>query len=88
MTPAVARARALLDTPPTPAVPGQLNLEHPMTERPATFPALAVPCPTCQSPAGQLCTSHGGSRPRRHDVHQLRTAAHNAAQQSTTTRSS
>lgn len=81
MTPAVARARALLDTPPTPAVTGQLDLEHPMPEHPDRFPALAVPCPTCQSPAGQLCTSHSGTRTRRNDVHQTHTAAFAAAQQ-------
>lgn len=50
-----------------------------MPNRPATFPALAVPCPTCQSPAGALCTSHSGTRTRRHNVHQTRTAAHAAA---------
>lgn len=46
-----------------------------MTDRPAAFPALAVPCPTCESQPGQLCTSHSGTRPRRNDVHQTRTAA-------------
>ncbi|MEU1494318.1 hypothetical protein ABZ456_29200 [Streptomyces sp. NPDC005776] len=54
-----------------------------MPERPTAFPALAVPCPTCQSPAGVLCTSHNGTRPRRYDVHQTRTAAHNAQTRST-----
>ncbi|MGQ4486867.1 hypothetical protein ACN6LM_003882 [Streptomyces sp. SAS_281] len=51
-----------------------------MPERPTRFPALAVPCPACGSEAGQLCTSHGGNRVRRNDVHQLRTAAWRAAQ--------
>ncbi|MFD7861832.1 hypothetical protein [Streptomyces sp. NPDC059783] len=51
-----------------------------------TLPALAVACPTCGSQPGQLCTSHSGTRQRRHDVHQTRTAAF-AAQQTTTTRS-
>ncbi|MFF5790228.1 hypothetical protein ACFY8P_35310 [Streptomyces sp. NPDC012693] len=41
-----------------------------------TLPALAVACPTCHSPADALCTSHSGTRPRRTDVHQARTAAH------------
>ncbi|MFE5912058.1 hypothetical protein ACFQ6B_23655 [Streptomyces wedmorensis] len=40
------------------------------------LPALAVACPTCNSPAGALCTSHSGTRPRRADVHQARTRAH------------
>lgn len=85
MTTALDRARALLDTPPPEAVIGQLDLETPMPDRPAHFPALAVPCPACGSPAGQLCTSHSGTRTRHHDVHQTRTAAFVAAQQTTTT---
>lgn len=39
------------------------------------LPALAVACPTCHSAPGQLCTSHGGTRTRHHDVHQPRTRA-------------
>jgi hypothetical protein len=54
-----------------------------MTDHTAHFPALAVACPTCQSPAGALCTSHSGTRTRRNDVHQARTAAHNAQTRST-----
>ncbi|MFJ3085015.1 hypothetical protein [Streptomyces sp. NPDC086838] len=38
------------------------------------LPAIAVPCPACKSRAGELCTSHGGTRDRRSDVHQARTA--------------
>ncbi|MFF8604075.1 hypothetical protein ACF065_33795 [Streptomyces sp. NPDC015232] len=38
-------------------------------------PALAVACPACDSRPGALCTSHSGTRTRRHDVHRLRTAA-------------
>ncbi|KUH36108.1 hypothetical protein [Streptomyces kanasensis] len=38
-------------------------------------PALAVACPACDSQPGALCTSHSGTRPRRHDVHRARTAA-------------
>lgn len=49
-----------------------------MTDRPASFPALAVACPACGSQPGQLCTSHSGTRVRRSDVHQARTAAHRA----------
>ncbi|MEE4489360.1 zinc finger domain-containing protein [Streptomyces sp. BE230] len=56
-----------------------------MPARPTHFPALAVACPSCGSPAGQLCTSHSGTRTRHHDVHQLRTAAHRAAEQAKTT---
>ncbi|MFE0737434.1 hypothetical protein [Streptomyces sp. NPDC058855] len=40
-----------------------------------TNPALAVACPTCDSQPGALCTSHSGTRTRRHDVHRARTAA-------------
>lgn len=43
-----------------------------------TNPALAVACPTCDSRPGTLCTSHSGTRTRRHDVHRARTAAHAA----------
>lgn len=43
------------------------------------LPQLAVPCPAppkgCGAPAGELCTSHGGTRIRRDSVHQARTAA-------------
>ncbi|ROQ69203.1 hypothetical protein EDD93_3700 [Streptomyces sp. 840.1] len=57
-----------------------------MTDQPtaARLPALAVPCPSCGSQPGQLCTSHSGTRPRRSDVHQTRTATWRATQ---TTRS-
>ncbi|WP_159024730.1 zinc finger domain-containing protein [Streptomyces sp. CB02613] len=55
-----------------------------MPERPAHFPALAVACPSCGSAPGVLCTSHSGTRVRRNDVHQTRTAAHAAARQAPT----
>lgn len=42
----------------------------------ATLPAIAVDCPTCGAEAGHLCTSHGGTRVRRHDIHQARRRAH------------
>lgn len=49
-----------------------------MTDQPRALnlPPITVPCPRCAAPAGQLCTSHGGTRVRRDDVHQARTAAH------------
>ncbi|MGC5400185.1 zinc finger domain-containing protein [Streptomyces sp. DT20] len=50
-----------------------------MTEQ-LRFPALAVACPSCGSVPGQLCTSHSGTRTRRNDVHQTRTAAYKAQQ--------
>ncbi|WP_326700233.1 hypothetical protein OG909_24870 [Streptomyces sp. NBC_01754] len=56
-----------------------------MPTRPTRFPALAVACPACGSQPGQLCTSHQGTRVRRNDVHQARTAAHVGAQLATTT---
>lgn len=46
-----------------------------------TLPQLAVACPTCQAQPGDLCTSHGGTRIRRYDTHQARTAAYRAAEQ-------
>ncbi|WP_103503946.1 hypothetical protein [Streptomyces sp. SM14] len=45
----------------------------------APLPALVVHCPTCGAPPGRLCTSHSGTRFRRHDVHQTRTKAYRAA---------
>lgn len=42
----------------------------------ASLPAISVACPRCGSAPGELCTSHSGTRPRRSDVHQARTAAH------------
>ncbi|MEV5605747.1 hypothetical protein AB0L33_30355 [Streptomyces sp. NPDC052299] len=36
-------------------------------------PALAVTCPHCHAAPNTLCTSHSGTRPRRYDVHRLRT---------------
>lgn len=39
------------------------------------LPPLTVACPDCGSPAGQLCTSHGGTRARNSQVHRARTAA-------------
>ncbi|MFJ8761047.1 hypothetical protein [Streptomyces cyaneofuscatus] len=49
-------------------------------EQPLTFPQLAVPCPRCESPAGQLCTSHSGTRQRTNNTHQDRTRAYRATQ--------
>ncbi|NJP42296.1 zinc finger domain-containing protein [Actinacidiphila epipremni] len=55
------------------------ELGHASTDTTAayTLPALAVACPACSSEPGALCTSHGGARVRRHDVHQARTKAYN-----------
>ncbi|GAA2107984.1 hypothetical protein [Streptomyces synnematoformans] len=53
-----------------------------MTDTPA-LAALDTACPAppegCGSPAGELCTSHSGTRVRRDSVHQARTAAHRIA---------
>lgn len=40
------------------------------------LPAISVECPACDAQPNALCTSHSGTRPRRHDVHRARTAAH------------
>jgi hypothetical protein len=53
--------KAAAVAPAAPAVPG--------------LPATAVPCPACGAEAGALCTSHSGTRQRRNNVHQARTAA-------------
>lgn len=45
----------------------------------ASLPQISVACPRCSAPAGELCTSHGGSRPRRNDTHIDRRAAWVAA---------
>ncbi|MEV0114632.1 hypothetical protein AB0H77_15470 [Streptomyces sp. NPDC050844] len=46
-----------------------------------SLPQIAIACPPppfgCGSPAGALCTSHGGTRVRKYDTHQARTAAWN-----------
>ncbi|MGW2594815.1 zinc finger domain-containing protein [Streptomyces sp. NPDC001515] len=57
-----------------------IALSHVDPDHTDRLPALAVACPTCGSQPGQLCTSHSGICPRRHDVHQTRTAAHKAQQ--------
>ncbi|WP_146132534.1 zinc finger domain-containing protein [Streptomyces solincola] len=59
--------------PATPATPA--TAEH----APAlTKPALAIACPACGAEPRSLCTSHSDTRPRRHDLHRARTAAHAA----------
>ncbi|MFC8008886.1 zinc finger domain-containing protein [Streptomyces cinereoruber] len=45
-----------------------------------SLPQLSVACPSCGAAAGRLCTSHGGTRIRRSNVHQPRTAAWTALQ--------
>lgn len=39
------------------------------------LPQIAVTCPTCGATPGDLCTSHGGTRVRKYDTHQERSAA-------------
>ena len=39
------------------------------------LPQIAVPCPRCDAAAGDPCTSHSGTRPRRNDTHTDRTTA-------------
>lgn len=43
------------------------------------LPAVTVACPACGAQPGALCTSHSGTRIRRADVHQARTAAWRSA---------
>lgn len=50
---------------------------HTPTGAPALhLPALRVECPACGAQPDALCTSHSGTRQRRHNVHRARTAAH------------
>ena len=58
-----------------------IALSHVEPDHTERLPALAVACPSCGSAPGVLCTSHSGTRKRRHNTHQTRTAAHRAAQQ-------
>lgn len=68
------------DTPPTPTRrPAPMTGDQPMPA--LSLPAIAVPCPRCGAVAGNPCTSHSGTRPRRSDVHTARTAAHHAQEQ-------
>lgn len=41
------------------------------------LPQIAIACPTCEAAPGALCTSHSGTRERRHDTHQARRNAWN-----------
>ncbi|WP_406014346.1 hypothetical protein OG520_22245 [Streptomyces sp. NBC_00984] len=51
----------------------------PAAEQPAyRFTQLAVSCPRCKAPIGQLCTSHNGTRVRRTDTHIARSDAYHA----------
>lgn len=53
--------------------------EQPAPPAPAyRFTQLAVPCPRCKAPIGQLCTSHNGTRVRRTDTHTARSDAYHA----------
>ncbi|NEA42727.1 hypothetical protein [Streptomyces sp. SID11385] len=44
-------------------------------ERARALPQLQAACPACGARPGELCTSHSGTRVRRHDVHRARRAA-------------
>ncbi|MGW2591978.1 zinc finger domain-containing protein [Streptomyces sp. NPDC001515] len=80
----IAHPRRITATTPGTAAEDRAAIEeHDMPKPPpepdfVRFPALAVACPECGSAPGVLCTSHSGTRYRRSDVHQARTAAYNA----------
>ncbi|MBQ0827664.1 zinc finger domain-containing protein [Streptomyces tagetis] len=59
------------------AIPLEPEMRNPEPDKARALPQINVECPTCSAAPGDLCTSHGGTRPRRHDVHQARTAAWN-----------
>jgi hypothetical protein len=46
-----------------------------MAAKTPNLPSVAVACPACSSAAGQPCTSHGGKRVRRDNVHLARKVA-------------
>ncbi|WP_329219203.1 hypothetical protein [Streptomyces microflavus] len=70
----------LLDARADALAPAPAAEEGQEPEQPLAFPQLAVPCPRCEAPAKQLCTSHGGTRQRTSDTHQDRTKAYRATQ--------
>ncbi|MBP0456232.1 zinc finger domain-containing protein [Streptomyces montanisoli] len=39
------------------------------------LPAINVPCDACGAKEGAPCTSHSGTRVRKHDVHRARSLA-------------
>ncbi|MGW5408979.1 zinc finger domain-containing protein [Streptomyces spiralis] len=59
------------------AIPLEPQMSSPEPDQARALPQIATACPTCNAAPGDLCTSHGGTRPRRHDVHQARTTAWN-----------
>ncbi|WTW96580.1 LuxR C-terminal-related transcriptional regulator [Streptomycetaceae bacterium NBC_01309] len=70
---AVIDARAARRTPTDPR--SRAMSTEPTEQQLTDLPQLAVACPRCASPAGQLCTSHQGTRVRHHTVHQARHTA-------------
>lgn len=70
----------LLDARADSLAPAPVAEEDQAAEQPFAFPQLAVPCPQCDAPARQLCTSHSGTRQRTNDTHQARTRAYRATQ--------
>ncbi|MFI8817480.1 MULTISPECIES: zinc finger domain-containing protein [unclassified Streptomyces] len=56
------------------------EVQPPAAVPPLRFPQLTVPCPRCKATAGQLCTSHNGTRQRTADTHQDRTRAYRRQQ--------
>ncbi|MEV4320958.1 hypothetical protein AB0J37_01865 [Microbispora rosea] len=47
----------------------------PTPEPARNLPQIAAACPFCGARPGELCTSHGGTRLRRRDIHQARRTA-------------
>ncbi|WP_331726542.1 hypothetical protein [Streptomyces uncialis] len=58
-----------------PAITAMVAAAAHLEEALAADPRDTAACPACDSQPGALCTSHSGTRPRRHDVHRARTAA-------------
>lgn len=60
----------------TPAPQPENAPEPDLADVPAlALPQIVVPCPDCGAKPGAPCTSHSGTRIRRHDTHQARRAA-------------
>ncbi|CAL9530092.1 zinc finger domain-containing protein [Streptomyces sp. enrichment culture] len=55
--------------------PGQPPAEKASDAPALRLRAITVACPLCGAQPGDLCTSHGGTRQRREDVHRIRARA-------------
>ncbi|MFI6279617.1 hypothetical protein [Streptomyces sp. NPDC050988] len=70
------KVAAFLAEEKTIPAPGTAVTPGPTSPEPdRELPQIAVGCPACHAKPGDLCTSHSGTRPRRDNTHQARSAA-------------